>query len=78
MTMSMQNNMEEDREHVRRQPLYVIRKGLEFISLGKYSMKMYDEEGTGYFASWIGGLITLLAVILVIFMATSIALNTIH
>ena len=76
----MQNNMEDDKEEgaVGFLLLSKFRRGLEFISLGKYSMKMYDEDGTGYFSSWIGGIITLLAVLLVSFMAISIALNTIH
>jgi hypothetical protein len=76
--MSMFANLEEERETTRRQPIYKLRKALEFISLGKYSMKLYDEEGTGYYASWIGGVITLLAFILLAFMATSITLGTIH
>ena len=77
-SMSMLNNLEEEREIKRSKPLYKVRKALEFLSIGKYSMKFYDEDRSGYFTSWLGGLITILCGGMVAYIALIIIMNTYH
>lgn len=75
-SMSMLNNLEDEREIKRSKPLYKVRKTLEFLSIGKYSMKFYDEDRSGYFTSWLGGLITIICGGMVAFIALTIIMNT--
>jgi hypothetical protein len=52
------------------------KKVLEFISLGKYDMKLYDERRNGLYSSWGGGLVTLLMIIFIFFISFRILVDT--
>ena len=73
----MDNNVEE-RIVKRSKPLYKIKMALEFFSIGKYNMKFYDEDHSGYFTSWAGGLVTLICTFIVIIISASIVSDTIN
>ena len=77
-SMSMLKNLEDEREVKRSRPLYKVRKALELLSIGKYSMKFYDEDRSGYFTSWVGGLITIICGGIVALIAFTIIMDTYH
>ena len=77
-SMSMLKNLEDERELKRSRPLYKVRKTLEFLSIGKYSMKLNDEDRSGYFTSWVGGLITIICGGIVALIALTIIMDTYH
>jgi hypothetical protein len=52
------------------------KKVLEFLSLGKYDMKFYDERRNGLYSSWGGGLVTLLMIIFIFFVSFRILVDT--
>jgi len=52
------------------------KKVLEFLSLGKYDMKLYDERRNGLYSSWGGGLVTLLMIIFIFFISFRILVDT--
>jgi hypothetical protein len=52
------------------------KKILEFLSLGKYDMKFYDERKNGLYSSWGGGLVTLLMIVFIFFVSFRILVDT--
>ena len=49
---------------------------LEFLSLGKYDMKFYDERRNGLYSSWGGGLVTLAMIVFISFVSFRILVDT--